>query len=174
MNIKLLSSLLVVLSLVACAPAPVKIAETQTVAAPTRPAVNLLLAYHRALEGLSQADLNKELIALNSAPVGAETEVRKAMVLGYMHDSARLARARAILASVLLMDDADALSLRPLVEWMMDNNNELRRNISLNDRQASQLKELQRRFDQLNEKLEAMKRIESSQPASPIEIAPAN
>jgi hypothetical protein len=144
------------------------------VAASARPAVNLLLAYHRAVEGLSQADLNKELIALNSAPAGAETEVRKAMVLGCMRDSARLARARAILASVLMMDDADALSLRPLVEWMMDNNTELRRTISSNDRQASQLKELQRRFDQLNEKLEAMKRIESSQPASPIEIAPAN
>ena len=174
MNIKLASSLLVAVLLVACAPAPVKVVATPVVAAPTRSAVNLLLAYHRALEDLSQADLNKELIALNSAPTGAETEVRKAMVLGYMRDSARLSRARAILAGVLLMDDADALSLRPLVEWMMDNNTELRRTISLNDRQALQLKELQRRFDQLNEKLEAMKRIESSQPASPIEIAPAD
>jgi hypothetical protein len=174
MNIKLLSSLLVAVSLVACAPAPVKVAAIPTVAAPSRPAVNLLLAYHRALDGLSPVDLNKELIALNSAPAGAETEVRKAMVMGYMRDSAKLARARTILAGVLMMDDADALSLRPLVEWMIDNNTELRRTISLNDRQALQLKELQHRFDQLNEKLEAMKRIESSQPASPIEIAPAN
>lgn len=133
-----------------------------------------MLAYHRALDNASQAELSKELAALNHAPAGAETEVRKAIVLSAMRDGARLVRARTILAGVLLMDDPDALALRPLVEWMISNNTELRRLALLGDKQAQQLKDLQRRFDQSNEKLEAMKRIESSQPASPIEIAPAN
>jgi len=178
MSIKSLSPLLlIVLSLVACAPAPVKVAgepATPLVATPGKSVVDRLFAYRRWLDGASQADLNKELAALNSVPASAETEVRKAMVLGAMRDSARLARARTILDNVLLMNDSDALALRPLVEWMIDNNTELRRITSLNERQALQLKDTQRRFDQLSEKLEAMKRIETSQPASPIEIAPAN
>jgi hypothetical protein len=176
MNIKLLSPILVVV-LAACAgpaPPPTKAVAVLPVSAPVNSLADVLLAYHRSLDGSSQSELNKELGALNYAPAGAETEVRKAMVLGAMRDSARLARARTILAGVLLMDDADALALRPLVEWMINNNTELRRLILLNDRQAQQLKDIQRRSDQANEKLEAMKRIESSQPASPIEIAPAN
>jgi hypothetical protein len=175
MNIKLLSPILLAV-LAACAapaPAPVK-TPVDPVAAPARSLSDSLLAYHRSLDNASQADLSKELAALSYAPAGAETEVRKAIVLGAMRDSARLARARTILAGVLLMDDPDALALRPLVEWMINNNTELRRLALQGDRQAQQLKELQRRFDQSNEKLEAMKRIESSQPASPIEIAPAN
>jgi hypothetical protein len=178
MSIKSLPPLLLtVLSLVACAPAPVKVADAPAMplaAAPAKSVVDRLFAYRRWLDGASQADLNKELTALNSVPASAETEVRKAMVLGAMRDSARLARARTILDNVLLMNDSDALALRPLVEWMIDNNTELRRVTSLNERQALQLKDTQRRFDQLSEKLDAMKRIESSQPASPIEIAPAN
>ena len=173
MNIKLLSPLLA-MALVACVatpPAPVPVAEPTVATA--RSLSDSLLAYQRSLDNASQADLNKELAALGHAPSGAETEVRKAIVLGAMRDGARLARARTILASVLLMDDPDALALRPLVEWMISNNTELRRLGLQSDRQAQQLKDLQRRFDQLNEKLEAMKRIESSQPASPIEIAPA-
>jgi hypothetical protein len=178
MNIKLLSPLLVV-ALTACAamapaPAPITANAASPALAAGRSLSDSLLAYHRSLDSASQADLNKEIGALSHAPAGAETEVRKAMVLGAMRDSARLARARAILAGVLLMDDADALALRPLVEWMINNNTEQRRLILSNDRQAQQLKDLQHRFDQINEKLEAMKRIESSEPASPIEIAPAN
>ena len=174
MKTKLLSSL-VALWLAGCAvPAPVKVVPVPRAVAPVQPTVDALLAYHRSLDGVSQADLTKELTALNSAPAGAATEVRKAIVLGYMRDPARSARARAILAGVLLMDDADALALRPLVEWMISNDTELRRVTQLsNERQAVQLKDAQRRYDQLNDKLEAMKRIESSQPASPIEIAPA-
>jgi hypothetical protein len=174
MSIKSLPLLLLTaLSLVACAPAPVKVAEAPLVAVPAKSVVDRLFAYRRWLDGASQADLNKELAALSSVPVSAETEVRKAMVLGAMHDSARLARARTILDNVLLMNDSDALALRPLVEWMIDNNTEVRRITSLNERQALQLKDTQHRFDQLSEKLDAMKRIETS-PASPIEIAPAN
>jgi hypothetical protein len=174
MSIKSLPLLLLTaFSLAACAPVPVKVAEAPLAAAPAKSVVDRLFAYRRWLDGASQADLNKELAALNSVPVSAETEVRKAMVLGAMRDSARLARARAILDNVLLMGDSDALALRPLVEWMIDNNTEVRRITSLNERQALQLKDTQRRFDQLSEKLDAMKRIETS-PASPIEIAPAN
>jgi hypothetical protein len=175
MSIKSLPPLLLtVLSLVACAPAPVKMAEAPLVAAPAKSVVDRLFAYRRWLDSASQADLNKELSALNGVSTSAESEVRKAMVLCAMRDSARLARARTILDNVLLMSDSDALALRPLVEWMIDNNTELRRVTSLNERQTLQLKDTQRRFDQLSEKLEAMKRIETSQPASPIEIAPAN
>jgi hypothetical protein len=175
MSIKsLFPLLLIVLSLAACAPAPVKVAEAPQAPAAVKSVVDRLFVYRRWLDGVSQADLNKELSALNSAPASAETEVRKAMVLGAMRDGARLARARTILDNVLQMNDSDALALRPLVEWMIDNNTELRRITSLNERQALQLKDTQRRFDQLNEKLDAMKRIETSQPASPIEIAPAN
>jgi hypothetical protein len=176
MNIKLLSPLLVVMLAACVAPPPahVKAAIELPAIAPASSLTDVLLAYHRSLDSASPSDLNKELGALNYAPAGVETEMRKAMVLGAMHDSTRLARARSILAGVLLMDDADALALRPLVEWMITNNTESRRLILLNDKQAQQLKDLQRRFDQANEKLEAMKRIESSQPASPIEIAPAN
>ncbi|HEY4316984.1 MAG TPA: hypothetical protein VGN04_05245 [Herbaspirillum sp.] len=175
MNIKLLPPLLVA-ALAGCAappPQPVKPAEQPMLAA-SRSLSDTLLAYHRSLDNASQADLNKELGILMHAPPGAETEVRKAIVLGAMRDSGRLARARSILAGVLLMDDPDALALRPLVEWMINNNSELRSLTLQGERQTHQLKDLQRRLDQSNEKLEAMKRIESSQPASPIEIAPAN
>jgi hypothetical protein len=176
MKTKLIAPL-IVLALSACAvPPPASVAEPAVLTpAPAISIVDTLLAYHRSIDAMSQPDLAKELSGLSRAPVSAATEVRKAMVLGIQRQdaTARLARAGSVLAGVLLMDDADAVALRPLVEWMMTNNTELRRLALSGERQAQQLKDLQRRFDQLNEKLEAMKRIESSQPASPIEIAPA-
>lgn len=170
---------LVLLLLAACAtPVPPPAAPTiAATAVPPRSVVEDLLSYHRAMNNASQAELNKELAALNTAPAGAETEVRKAIVLGLMHDAARLARARIVLNGALAADDVDKKSLRPLIEWMQANYAELRRLTVAADRQAQQYKEgqkdAQRRYDQLNEKLEAMKRVENSLPASPVEIAPA-
>jgi hypothetical protein len=176
MNYKSLSPLLLVL-LAACATqAPVEEAPKApppVVAAPAKSLVELVLAYHHTLRAESPSDLGKELLALNNAPPGAMTEVRKAMVLELMRDSAKLTRSRVLLRNVLMMKSQEALVLRPLVEWMMTNNSEFRRANSLAERQAQQLKDAQRRYDALNEKLEAMKRIETSQPASPIEITPA-
>jgi hypothetical protein len=173
MKIKLLTPLAVLLLAACTTPAPVKVPVQPPSVSVARDVVAILLSYHHSMESASQADLSKELAALSDARAGAETEVRKAIVLGLMRDSIKLARARTILAGVLSMDDPDALALRPLVEWMGNNYSELRRVTFLGERQAQQLRDALHRYDQLNEKLEAMKRIESSQPASPIEIAPA-
>jgi hypothetical protein len=174
MNIKSFSPLWVLL-LAACATQapPVDAPAAPVVASSARNLVEEMLAYHRNLKGVSQADLGKELLALNSAPAGAETEVRKAIVLELLGDTAKLTRVRVLLRSVLLMNGPDAVALQPLAEWMMTANSELRRATAFGDRQTQLLKEAQHRFDALNEKLEAMKRIEVSQPASPIEITPA-
>lgn len=172
-------SVLMLFLLAACATPvpPPALAAVPVASAPPRSVVEDLLSYHRAMSTASQAELNKELAALGSAPPGAETEVRKAIVLGLMRDAARLARARMVLNGVLAADDVDAKSLRPLIEWMQANYAELRRLTVIADRQGQQYKDTQkdaqRRYDQLNEKLEAMKRVENSLPASPVEIAPA-
>jgi hypothetical protein len=123
-----------------------------------------LLAYHHSLKRLSAAELGRELQALNARQGGAMLAMQKALVLGLTHDSTDLARAQVQLGNVLTATDSDALALKPLAELLVSNYAEMRRLSETADKAAQQSKESQRRLDQLNDKLEALKNIERTLP----------
>ena len=126
-----------------------------------------LLAYHQELRALSAAELSRELVTLNSQPRTPAQAIRKAMLLGQGRTSAELALAQQQLDGAAPAPE----SLRPLVALLGSRFAEQRRLLDALDRQGQQLRDSQRRNEQLNDKLEALKAIEQRLPASP--AAPA-
>lgn len=126
-----------------------------------------LWIYHRSLKRLSQQELAHELQALNARQGGAMLAMEKALVLGLTHDSADLVRAQVQLNNVLTASDAEADKFKPLAELLRGNYVEMRRLAENADKANQQSRESQRRLDQLNEKLEALKNIERTLPGTP-------
>jgi len=155
------------LALAGCAsqapPAPTNTVKLVT----TNGGVDELLAYHRTVKRLSQAELARELQALNARQGGAMLAIEKAMVLGLTHDSADLARAQVQLGNVLGAGDEEAQPLKPLAELLVSNYAEMRRLADNADKAGQQAKDSQRRLDQLSDKLEALKNIERTLPGQP-------
>lgn len=90
-------------------------------------------------------------------------EMRKALSLG--RSSAELAQAAAQLDVIATSTDAAAEPLKPLAALMSARLAEQRRLQDSLDKLNQQLRDSQRRNDQLNEKLEALKAIEQTLPA---------
>lgn len=165
MKIKL-SPYLLCLLLAACATKPSQPTPDNNVKLiATRGSVDDLLAYHQSIRRFSQTELNKELQNLNARSDSALLSMQKAMVLGLSRDSNDLARAQAQLGNVL--GAADAEQFKPLARLLVSNYAEMRRLSETVDRLSLQAKDSQRRLDQLNEKLEALKTIERTLPVQP-------
>jgi hypothetical protein len=126
-----------------------------------------LWIYHRSLKRLSQQELARELQALNARQGGAMLAMEKALALGLTHDSADLVRAQVQLNNVLMANDAEADKFKSLAELLWGNYAEMRRLAESADKANQQSRENQRRLDQLNEKLEALKNIERTLPGAP-------
>ena len=170
MKTKILPLLLSLLSvlLAACATPPPPEAPTTTVKLVTTVGgMDDLLIYHQTLRRLSQQELGRELQALNARQGGAMLAMQKAMVLGLTHDAHDLARAQVQLGAVLNATDSDAVALKPLAQLLVSNYAEMRRLSDNAEKAGQQAKESQRRMDQLNEKLEALKNIERTLPGQP-------
>src|SRR5450830_635166 len=155
------------LLLAACAtpPSPAPTSSVQLVT--TVGGMDDLLAYHQSLRRLSQPELGRELQALNARQGGAMLAMQKALVLGLTHDSNDLARAQVQLGSVLNATDSDAVALKPLAQLLVSNYAEMRRLSDNAEKAGQQAKDTQRKLDQLNEKLEALKNIERTLPGQP-------
>jgi len=164
MKIKL-SPYLLCLLLAACATKPAEPTPDNVKLIATRGSVDDLLAYHQSIRRFSQAELNKELQNLNARSDSALLSMQKAMVLGLSRDSNDLARAQAQLGNVLAAPDAE--QFKPLARLLVSNYAEIRRLSENVDRLSLQAKDSQRRLDQLNEKLEALKTIERTLPVQP-------
>lgn len=129
--------------------------------------IETLLAYHQWLRGLAPAELAKEMAALNAQPANAQFALKKSMLLSLSHNGDDVARAQTLIDGVLKSTDPEALAARPLAQMLAAHYAEMRRLSDTADRLSQQIKESQRRTEQLNQTLEALKAIERTLPARP-------
>ena len=99
------------------------------------------------------------------AVVSYAEELRKALALSQGRSSADLAQAAAQIDVITAATDAPAEALKPLAMLMSARLAEQRRLQDSVDKLTQQLRDSQRRNDQLTEKLEALKAIEQTLPA---------
>jgi TolA-binding protein len=92
-----------------------------------------------------------------------------ALVLAQTRTSADLARALGLMQRVAANASAEAQSLQPLARVLAVRYAEQRRVEDDRDRQVTQVRDAQRRIDQLNERIEALRAIERSfaRPSTP-------
>ena len=132
-------------------------------AAATRPApapVEAMLTYGDRIRGLPPAELAQEIQRLGDSPNTTTRALQLAMALTQQRNPANAARVQALLQRVLAQQDAESQALHPLARLLAEQRDQA-------ERQGQQLREAQRRIEQLNERLEAVRAIERSLPAQP-------
>lgn len=124
--------------------------------------VTTLLTYSERLRQLSPNDLTAE-IAVQGDPGNVPLrQMQLALSLLHPSPAADTARALALLQRVMSNASPEALSVKPLARLLAHRLLEQRKLEEGLERQSQQLRENQRRIDQLNERLEAMRAIERS------------
>lgn len=181
----------VVLLLAGCAaprkpaPAPVAVAvapphappaitpvEAEPLAPATQPAsifsqwtqgpVGAMLAYADKVRPLGAPELAAELNRLGDLVETPAVQMQMAIVLAQTRGAGDLARAIALLQRLISNPSADALPLQPLARALAARYAEQRKVEDDRDKQAQQLRDSQRRIDQLNDRIEALRAIERS------------
>ncbi len=142
------------------------------------PAVLVLAQTDRTLR-MSSADLSKEIARLTELEESAvETPLLLAVALAQTRQPVDTARALGLVQRVLGNNGPAALALHPLARLMESRLLQQRRLEDQLDRQNQQLRDAQRRNEQLNERLEAVRAIERSLTTRPAPAtatpAPAN
>ena len=134
-----------------------------------------VLAYFDRIRSQSTAELNQEIARLGTPHVPAN-QLQLALALGQLRQTTELVRAQELLTRLLANPDLEAQVLHPLARLLAARFSEQRRLEDLLDKQAQQTRDLQRRLDQTNERLEALKAIErslTSRPPVPVPAVPA-
>ena len=137
---------------------------------PADAAARRLLAYSDTLRNLPAAEWTREQARL---AVGgrADDTLALALLLGQTRQPGDLARALSLLAP-LVRDDSPHTAHTALARLLNTRLGEQRRLEELAERQAQQLRDQQRRLDQLNQQLDALRAIERSlgtrPPAAPV------
>lgn len=126
-----------------------------------------LLAYHQSLRRKSPGELLKELSGLNLQQPTPRVTIQMGMILMLTRGPGDLARAQALFDSVATSSEPAAQGLAPLAALLSSHSAESRRLSEQADRLAGQLKENQRKTEQLNEMLEGLKAIERNLPVRP-------
>lgn len=142
------------------------------VPAPVHPA-DELLAYAESARALPAPELAQEIARLGEPGDSAQRLVRLAIALGVARSNVNSIRAQVLLQRVLAQNTPEAQALHPLARLLLAQQAEARRADEQLERQAQQLRDAQRRIDQLNDRLEAVRAIERSLPSRPAS-APAN
>jgi hypothetical protein len=170
------------------APPPVTPVEAEPLALATQPAgifsqwtqgpVGAMLAYADKVRPLGPPELAAELNRLGDLVETPAVQMQMAIVLAQTRVPADLARAVSLLQRVNSNPSADALPLQPLARTLAARYAEQRKVEEDRDKQAQQLRDSQRRIDQLNDRIEALRAIERSfarpspAPATPRPPAP--
>lgn len=131
-------------------------------------AVNELLAYQAGLRLLAPAELGKVLQEKDAPDGGARAALRRAMLLAAQKGPGDLGRALALLDGV----GADDKTFKPLALFLAAGYADARRQDEALERLNQQARDGQRRNDQLNEKLEALKNIERTLSVRPAAAKP--
>lgn len=166
-------------------PPPVMPVEAEPMAPATQPAlvftqltqgpVAALLAYADRVRPLGGNELAGELARLGDPGETPLTQMQVALVLAQTRVPADLARALGLLQRVVANPSSEAQPLHSLARTLAARYVEQRRVEDDRDRQAQQLRDSQRRIDQLNDRIEALRAIErsfsrpnASPPAAPV------
>lgn len=124
--------------------------------------MSAMLAYADKLRSLGTAELATELARLGEPGEVPATQMRVALVLAQTRVPADLARALGLMQRVIASPSPDAAPLQPLARTLAARYMEQRRVEDDRDRQVQALRESQRRIDQLNDRIEALRAIERS------------
>ncbi|MDB5886932.1 MAG: hypothetical protein JWR74_3103 [Polaromonas sp.] len=116
------------------------------------------LAYADRIRNLSAAELGQEVARLGSIYMPV-SQLQLAIALAQLRQTPELVRAQEVLTRLLANPDAEAQALHPLARLLALRFGEQRRVEDLLDKQNVQTREVQRRLDQTNERLEALKAI---------------
>ena len=150
--------------------------RTAPAPAPASELVLRVLAYADRVRAMSAAELGQEVTRLNH-PVAPAEQLQLALLLSQLRQTTELIRAQELLTRLLANTDAEAQALHPLARLLAARYGEQRRLEDQLEKQNQQTREVQRRLDQTNERLEALKAIErslTSRPHTPAASAPAS
>jgi hypothetical protein len=142
----------------------------------TRPVpdvITALLTYAERLRVLNPTDLAAEIVVLGDPGNVPLRQMQLGLALMHTHLPADTARALGLMQRVVGHPGPESLQFKPLARLMAERLSEMRRLEELTDRHQQQLRDSQRRIDQLNERLEAMRAIERSLNSRP-SAAPAS
>ncbi|NCT97188.1 MAG: hypothetical protein GXD23_07455 [Comamonadaceae bacterium] len=134
-----------------------------------------LLRYADRVRGLSPAELSLEIAAIGDPGGAPERQLQLALALMHLNQPVETARALGLAQRVANSAAPDSAPLKPLARLLAQRLLEHRKIEEALDKQNAQLREQQRRIDQLNERLEAMRAIERSinnRPPAPAAPAP--
>lgn len=161
------------LLLCACAGAPMRPPEAAApcvpailvpvaaVAAPAADnAIGELLAFQSRVRLLKPAELARSLAEPDAEPGTAGATLRRAMLFAAQRGSGDLARAQALFDAVVAPNTPDGAALKALARFLSAAAGDARQQEEAQDKLALQVREGQRRNEQLAEKLEALKNIE--------------
>lgn len=140
--------------------------------APVPDVVTALLSYADRLHALSPADLAAEIVVQGDPGNVALRQMQLALALTHLRQPADTARALGLFQRVIAHPGPESLPLKPLARLLANRLLDQRKLEEATDRQAQQLRDSQRRIDQLNERLEAMRAIERSLTTRPPAAAP--
>ena len=155
---------------------PALAAPNRAAPAPASEELLQALAYADRVRTLSATELGQEVARLNH-PVVPVDQLQLALALSQLRQTSELTRAQELLARLLANTDAQAQALHPLARLLAARYSEQRRLEDLLDKQNQQTRDVQRRLEQTQERLEALKAIErslTSRPHMPAASTPAS
>lgn len=157
--------------------APVAVGGEGTATSPATDGTLRVLAYADRVRLMSPAELGPEVARLGEMSNPA-AQLQLALALSQLRQLPELIRAQELLARVLGNASAEAQPLHSLARLLAARYGEQRRLEEQLEKQTQQVRELQRKLDQSNERLEALKAIERSltnrPPAAASSPAPAH
>lgn len=157
-------------------PPPVPPAPAPVAAAPAPPepaAAVLALDYADRLRAMTVPGLAQEITRLGEPGAQPLRQLQLAMALALTRVPSDLQRAQGLVQRVLDNGASEARDLHPLARLLAAQYGEQRRADEAAERQAQQLRDAQRRIDQLNDRLEAVRAIERSLSTRPAGAASA-
>lgn len=172
-------------TLTGCAPLP-EVTEVRQVKVPVRVDVPVpmmdpvdqanrhAMRYTERVRTLPLPELQQEIVRLNESPVTPKSTLELALALGQTRAPGDLHKAIGLLEGLSRSTDPETAPWQPMARMTLARFSEMRRLEEQLDKQNLQLRDSQRRIDQLNEKLEALKAIERSLAPRPVPAAPAS
>ena len=118
------------------------------------------LTYYQSLGRMTASELARERSALAALTSSPSVQIRQAMLLGHPRFGQDGSRALVLVDGLLKSADPAAVELQPLARLLADQYHERLRLESQLDRQGGQLKESQRKAQELQEKLDSLTDIE--------------
>lgn len=132
------------------------------VVAPTDNAARIVLNANDRIRQLSPLELTQEVAPRDDAALTPGAAVQLALALMFSHNNGETFRAQTLLDQVLRDPRPEANEWRPMAQFLVDRVAEQRRMETELEKTRQARDDLQRRLDDANRKLEALKAIERS------------